>query len=243
MPTALDHSSPDVSAAPPLPAVLVRALARAHESGFLRRFTLVNRLLLAFAFTPSGLVKLCGERFTTLPVDNPIGFFFEAMYRTGVYWHFLGFVQVTAAILLLIPRTATLGAVLFLPVAVNIFLITYGIGFGGTVWVTGGMLLAVTYLICWDLDKIAAALRPLFRTRVTRRLLQGMHTVELAGWLAGGLAGLGCVLATRGFVPMPVVPALLIVGAAAAALVLVGWLLGHRRSRQPAAAPPSPSSS
>ncbi len=30
-----------------------------------------------------------GNRFTILGLDDPIGFFFEALYRTGFYWRFL----------------------------------------------------------------------------------------------------------------------------------------------------------
>ena len=98
------------------------------------------------AFFPTGLVKLTGQRFTLLGVDTPVGFFFEAMYQTGPYWRFIGLAQITASVLLLIPRTATLGALLFLPIGTSIFLITWGVGFQGTVWVTSGMLLAVVYL-------------------------------------------------------------------------------------------------
>lgn len=59
-----------------------------------------------------------------------------------------------AAVLLLIPRTAFLGALLFVPVSVSIFLITYGIGFGNTVGITAGMVLSVTDLVCWDGDRL-----------------------------------------------------------------------------------------
>ncbi|RZJ37063.1 MAG: DoxX family protein, partial [Chryseobacterium sp.] len=51
------------------------------------------RFLVGFAFIPSGLKKLLGERFTSIGTDNPIGYYFEAMYRTGFYWEFLGFCQ------------------------------------------------------------------------------------------------------------------------------------------------------
>ena len=56
-----------------------------------------------------------GNRFTILGLDDPIGFFFEALYRTGFYWRFLGICQLTVALLLLIPQTATLGVCLFPP--------------------------------------------------------------------------------------------------------------------------------
>ncbi len=75
-------------------------------------FTWGTRILLAIGFLPSGLKKAMGERFTLLGIDSPVGFFFEALYRTGFYWNFIGIAQLLAALLLIIPRTKTLGAIL-----------------------------------------------------------------------------------------------------------------------------------
>lgn len=53
------------------------------------------------------------------------------------------------------PRgSPLLGALLFLPIGVSIRLITWGVGFTGTVWVAAGMVLSVIYLLCWDADRI-----------------------------------------------------------------------------------------
>ena len=83
---------------------------------------------------------------------------FEAMYRTGFYWNFLGIAQLTAAVLLLFPRTATLGAVVYFPIILNIFVITVSMGFRGTPIIAGLMLLACTYLLCWDYDRLKGML-------------------------------------------------------------------------------------
>jgi len=61
-------------------------------------------VLLAIGFIPSGITKSLGNRFTILGTDDPVGFFFEALYRTGFYWRFLGICQLAAAVLLLIPK-------------------------------------------------------------------------------------------------------------------------------------------
>ena len=53
------------------------------------------------------------------------------MYRSGFYWNFLGFSQVLAGILILIPATATLGAVAFFPIILNVTVITISVGFKG----------------------------------------------------------------------------------------------------------------
>jgi len=124
----------------------------ARAKRWLYAFAWMNRVALALAFLPSGLTKILGRRFTVLGLDNPVGFFFEAMYRTGIYWRFIGAIQLTAALLLLIPRTQALGAVLYFPIIVNIFLITVGIGFQGTPVITAMMLLASLFLVSWHYD-------------------------------------------------------------------------------------------
>ena len=216
---------------PELPPALANLLARVRATPLLQRFTLMNRLLLAMAFLPTGLVKLTGHRFTILPVDDPVGFFFEAMYRTGPWWRFIGLVQVLAAVLLLVPRTATLGAVLFAPVVGSILLITVGVGFGLTAVIVAGMLLANVWLICWDADRIWAAADGLWGPRQELHPLLDMHWVERAGWLLGGAVGMGLFLATRSFLPMSAAPALLAVGALAVALVIGGGIAGGLRAR------------
>jgi hypothetical protein len=123
-----------------------------------RGFTAVLRGLLAVGYFRAGLVKALGERFTTLSVETPIGHFFDAMYQTGFYYRFLGGCQVAASLLLLLPRTATLGALLYLPISLNIFLITVSVNFRGTPFITGPMLLGALYLVCWDYPRLKGVL-------------------------------------------------------------------------------------
>jgi uncharacterized membrane protein YphA (DoxX/SURF4 family) len=116
-------------------------------------FTWFTRILLAIAFVPSGWKKFIGIRFTALGLENPIGFFFEALYRTGFYWNFLGGMQLLIAILLLIPRTAYLGALIYFPMVLNIVVIVISMHFEGTPVVAALMLLANIYLLVWDYPK------------------------------------------------------------------------------------------
>jgi uncharacterized membrane protein len=185
----------------------------------------MNRLLLAMAFLPTGLVKATGQRFTSLPISDPVGFFFEAMYQTGPYWVFIGVSQLTASILLLIPSTATLGAVLCFPIVFSIALITWGIGFGGTVWVTTGMLVSVTYLLVWDADRVWAAWSGLAGSRQGPPLLKRMNWVERIGWILGGLVGVVFFLTARNLLPSSIRPELLLVGLAGMGLVVTGWIV------------------
>lgn len=127
-------------------------------------FTWGTRILLSIAFIPSGLKKLLGERFTILDIETPVGFFFEALYRTGWYWNFLGFMQVLVAILILIPKTTTLAAIIYLPIIINIFIIVVSMGFTGTPYIAGLMLLANLYLLFWDYKKIKRIVSIIFES-------------------------------------------------------------------------------
>lgn len=112
------------------------------------------RYLVGFAFFPSGLVKLLGERFTRISTDHPIGYFFEALYQSGFYWNFLGLAQVTAGVLLMTQRFATLGALMFLAILTNIWIITISLSFTGTWMITSLMMIAVLILVMWDQHKL-----------------------------------------------------------------------------------------
>jgi len=104
-----------------------------------------------------------GERFTMLGLDNPVGFLFEALYRTGFYWNFLGAMQLSAAALLLVPGTAFLGALIYFPIVLNILIIVVSMHFVGTPVVAGLMLLANIYLLVWDYPKTAALANVIFK--------------------------------------------------------------------------------
>ncbi|GAB2459085.1 hypothetical protein GCM10011375_08710 [Hymenobacter qilianensis] len=133
---------------------LDRLHARVRQNKWLRDFTVFTRIVLAMGFLPSGYVKIVGEQFTDLPICHPMGHYLEAFHRTGFYYTFVGVVQVIAACLLLIPRTATLGAMLYFPIILNIFILTLAVRFVGS-WVTAPlMVLANLYLLCWDYDKL-----------------------------------------------------------------------------------------
>ncbi|WP_199269736.1 hypothetical protein [Mucilaginibacter lacusdianchii] len=86
--------------------------------------------------------------------NQPMGHYLEALYHTGWYYTFIGIVQVTAAILLLIPRAATLGAILYFPLILNICFLSLSVRFEGSLISSPLMVLANLYLLCWDYDKL-----------------------------------------------------------------------------------------
>ncbi len=216
-------------------AALDRLHGRARASGFLYRFTLFTRILLAAGFIPTGMVKALGHRFTVISIDNPVGMFFEAMYQTGGYWRFIGVSQIVAGILVLFPRTATLGAMMFFPIILNIFVITMSLDFRGTPFVTGPMLLAATYLLCWDWDRLRGILvdpgAPLQAPARVESLSGGW---ERAGYAMGGLAVLGFFFTVRGFGPPGIGAAFILMGLLGGVVALAAWMLSERRNRPPA---------
>ncbi len=106
-----------------------------------------------------------------------------------------------ASLLLLWSATATLGALLFFWIILNIFAITLSFDFNYTPVVTALMLVATLYLLLWDYHRLrsifgyseeaesALALLPLHR-------LSGI--VERGAYVAGVLAGFGFFSGTRG---------------------------------------------
>ncbi|MCW3103269.1 MAG: hypothetical protein JWO09_1709 [Bacteroidetes bacterium] len=135
-------------------STLDRLHSKAKQNKWLRYFAVFNRVGLAAGFLPSGIVKITGERFTSLSAMHPMGNYLEALHRTGYYYTFIGIMQVTAAILLLIPRTATLGAMIYFPIILNICILSLAVRFEGS-WVSSPlMVLANLYLLCWDYDKL-----------------------------------------------------------------------------------------
>ena len=114
----------------------------------------LTRYLLAFSFIPSGMKKILGQRFTSISTDNPIGYFFEALFRTGMYWNFLGWGQLIAAVLMMTQLFATLGNLIFFFIIANIFFITVSMHFTGTWLIALLMLFASTCLLLWDTNRL-----------------------------------------------------------------------------------------
>ena len=118
-------------------------------------FQLGCRILLAYAFIVAGMVKILGERFASgLSVIHPMGSYLEALHHTGYYYTFIGVAQVLAAILLLFPRTVLMGALLYLPIIVNIWILSFAVRFVGSYITSPLMVLANLYILAWHYDKL-----------------------------------------------------------------------------------------
>ena len=82
-----------------------------------------------------------------------MGNFLEGLYNTGYYYTFVGVMQVLAAILLLIPRTVTMGALIYFQIILNICILSLSVRFDGSLIISPLMVCAVLYLLCWDYHK------------------------------------------------------------------------------------------
>lgn len=128
---------------------------KARSYKWLHYFYVFLRIFLAYGFITSGLVKVMGERFAAgLSENHPMGQYLAALHNTGVYYTFIGIMQILSAILLLISRTVVLGAFIYLPVIINIFVLSYAVRFEGSSLTSPLMVLGCLYLICWNYDKV-----------------------------------------------------------------------------------------
>ncbi len=136
-------------------ATLDRLHREVRANVWLHYFTYFVRFALALGFIPAGVIKILGYRFADgLSVVHPMGHYLEALAFTGFYYTFIGVAQVLAGALLLVPRLATLGALLYLPIILNICILSFAVRFDGSLLTAPLMVAANVYLLAWDYDKL-----------------------------------------------------------------------------------------
>ncbi|KXK05690.1 MAG: hypothetical protein UZ17_ACD001000577 [Acidobacteria bacterium OLB17] len=152
-------------------------------------FTAFTRCIIAVGFIPPSIPKILHKPFTVLPDSNPVGHYFNALLGTGYYYEFIGWSQLIAAILLLIPRTSHIGALLFFPIILNIAVLTNSVGFAGTWLITIFMALAGLYMVAWEYDR----LKPIIffnRDGRTRRFSFQLLLIPIVFAVGGIICGL-----------------------------------------------------
>ena len=118
-------------------------------------FYLFCRCLLAWGFIAAGLIKIIGERFASgLSIKHPMGAYLEALHHTGFYYPFIGVAQLAAGILLIIPRTVLLGALLYFPIIFNIWVLSWAVRFEGSLFTSTLMVLANLYILLYNYDRL-----------------------------------------------------------------------------------------
>ena len=132
-----------------------RFYVQAKQNRWYWYFSIVCRFLLAYAFIVAGIVKVLDERFASgLSEIHPMGAYLTALHHTGYYYSFIGIAQILAAVLLLIPRTVTLGALLYFPIIVNICILSLAVRFEGSFVTSPLMVLANLYVLVWNYDRL-----------------------------------------------------------------------------------------
>jgi hypothetical protein len=131
-------------------------IEKLKEKRFFELFTVFTRYLIGCAFVIStfGMKKITGSPSEVSQAAVPthkLTLLFYALASSGFYWKFIGYAQLVAGFLLMTQKFARLGAVIFFPIVLNIFIITLSYQFSGTPFITGLMLLAAIYLLLWDL--------------------------------------------------------------------------------------------
>lgn len=135
-------------------ATFDRLHSKARANIWFWLFSVFCRVSLAFGFIAAGIVKITDERFASgLHTKHPMGHYLEALHLTGSYYHFIGIAQVLASIFLLIPRTVTLGAFIYLPIILNIWILTIATRFDGSMFTAPLMTLANLFLLGWNYEK------------------------------------------------------------------------------------------
>ncbi|MCI4668621.1 MAG: hypothetical protein MRZ79_10845 [Bacteroidia bacterium] len=112
-------------------------------------FYVFTRFIMGIGFILSGIRKLPGIHFTHITTDHPIGAFFYGMEATGVYWNFIGVLQIILGFMIFFYRFSVIVPVLMMPISLNIFLISVGLNMRGTPIITFLMLLANILMLMW----------------------------------------------------------------------------------------------
>ncbi len=118
------------------------------------------RIMLGFAFVPAGLKKVLNQPFTDPQNTGAFHDFLHTFYATGVFYQFVGGIQLLIAALLMTQTFATLGALMALPVITCITVFCWSTGVIPTAIVATMMLSGTLALVAWDLDRWIGILRP-----------------------------------------------------------------------------------
>ena len=142
-----------------------------------------GRLFLGLIFFTGGMSKL-------IPFPGVMGpvWLEDALqaYGLGLYAQFIAWSEAFIGLLLFSRRFATLGAIMMVPLLINIFVVTVSLGWRGTPYVVGLFLLVNAYLLIYD----SRRLKILIADPGARALR------EFGPWRADivALAGIGCCL-------------------------------------------------
>lgn len=148
------------------------------------RFLLAGFLGIIYVFY--GLVKLAGGQFhygewviDSRTTDGPS--LVWAFYGwSPLYGRFIGLTELTVGVLLLWPRTRTLGALALLPIVVNITVLDFCFGFPSVKYFALAHLAMTVALLATDLGR----LKPLWERAESAQALRVPRAVQVGGSVA-----------------------------------------------------------
>ncbi|HEX8398107.1 MAG TPA: hypothetical protein VF644_11820 [Pyrinomonadaceae bacterium] len=142
------------------------------------------RIFLGFIFFTAGMGKLTHGHYFPLTMFPMSLSKILAPHGLSLWGEFVAWSQVLIGFLLMSQRFATIGAIMSLPLILNIFVITVSLGFMGTPYLNGFLILLNLFLLAADCHK----LKFLFMEDVSEfrhiRLRRNFWQVDLV-WFAG----------------------------------------------------------
>lgn len=112
------------------------------------------RILLGFIFFTAGMGKLTqGHYFPLTMFPMSLSKILEP-YGLGLWGEFVAWSQVLIGFLLMSQRFATVGAIMSLPLILNIFVVTVSLGFVGTPYLNGFLIFLNLSLLAADYHKL-----------------------------------------------------------------------------------------
>lgn len=132
---------------------MLTLIDRIHEKRWAILCIVNLRILLGFAFLPSGLKKVLDQPFTDPGKTGAFHEFLHAFQATGFFYQFVGIVQLTIAVLLMTQTFSTLGALMALPVFTAIAVFCWSTQVVFTAVMVTLMLSGTIALVLWDHDK------------------------------------------------------------------------------------------
>ena len=139
--------------------VLATAVALLAGGWWRRAYVLGARFLLGVLMLGGGLYKLFDNHLWAL-MGPPVDHAFLAKHSLEIFAQFIGVAQLLIGILLLTDRFSLLGAVLLVPMWLNIIFLTWSQHWQGTPFLTTGFLVLTLGLLLHDYTRLKWLIYP-----------------------------------------------------------------------------------
>ena len=183
--------------------VLATAVAFRLSGWWWRAYVLGARLLLGVLMLGGGLYKLSDNHLRGI-MGPPVDHVFLAKYGLELFAQFIGVAQLLTGLLLLTHRFALLGAIMLVPMWLNIIFLTWSQHWTGTPFLVAGFLVLNLGLLLHDYQRLKLLLYPPAQPAALQALpLQtGPVPTEALWWLGVAVLVAGSLLYPVSFLLM-----------------------------------------